>query len=53
MAETLWAAAKVATNESAIIFSTPGNGQNTPSIVNEADLNNLNNEKMLQYIKRL
>lgn len=45
-------AIKIATNKGAVIFFTLGSGQNTPSILNETDLHNLNNEKILQYIKR-
>ena len=53
MPDNSWAATKIATDEDAIISSTLSSGQNTPSIANEVDLNNLNNEQMLQYIKRL
>lgn len=54
MADKSWAAVKSAANKRAIISCTPENGQNTPSTVNETDINNLNNsEKMVQYIKKL
>lgn len=44
MANNSRAAAKTDVNKDVIIFSTPSNGQNTPSMVFKADLNNLNNE---------
>ena len=53
MADNSRVTTKIATNKGVIIFSTPSSGQNTPLIVYEADLSNLNNKQILQYIKRL
>lgn len=44
------ATVNVATNERDIIPSVPNNKESTPPVVNEADLNNLNNEQIFQYI---
>lgn len=44
MVDNARAAAKYATNKRAIIYSISDSGQNTPSTVNEVELNNLNNE---------
>lgn len=53
MVENLWAAIKIVVNREAIISSMPISGQNTPLMVAETDFNNLNNEQMMQYIKKL
>lgn len=53
MAENSQIVAKSAANRRAIISSIPNSGRDTPPIVNERDLNNLNNEQMMQYIKKL
>lgn len=47
------AAAKATANKGATISSILVSGKNKISMVNDANLNNLNNEQILQYIKRL
>lgn len=47
------ATANIATNAGVIIFFASDNRQSVPPMVNEADLNNFDNEQMLQYIQRL
>lgn len=46
-------AVNVVINEGVIISSASDNEENTPPVIDEVDLNNLNNEKILQYIQRL
>lgn len=44
MAGSSQAIANIVTNERVIVSSVPDNRENTPPMVNEADLDNLNNE---------
>lgn len=53
MAENSRVVAKSAANRGAIVSSTLGSGQNTHSMINEANLSNLNNEQMVQCIKNI